>query len=134
MDPPDGGQIGQLIDEYAQIVNPAGQALTWADLDACMWNYHPRTNGNPSNHSGQTQPQGELLLHALSGIRASGAAGPAPWRAPTTRDRCATCSSTRRTPSPVEAGTLGNGVQLGYGYEYLQAGGHGPGDSRQADG
>lgn len=40
----DGGQIGQLIDEFAEIVNPVGQALTWADLDRYMWNNNPRTN------------------------------------------------------------------------------------------
>ena len=40
---PSGGQIGQLIDEYAQVVNPAGEALTWAEVDECMWNWHPRT-------------------------------------------------------------------------------------------
>ena len=42
---PNGGQMGQLIDEYAQMVNPAGAPLTWADADAAMWNFHPRTAG-----------------------------------------------------------------------------------------
>ena len=42
----DGGQIGQLIDEYAEIVSPAGQALTWAGLDRFRWNFNPLTNTN----------------------------------------------------------------------------------------
>ena len=48
---PQGGQVGQLVDEYAQIVNPSGQATTWADLDAALWNFHPRTAGTPTVHS-----------------------------------------------------------------------------------
>jgi hypothetical protein len=43
-----GGQIGQLADEYAQIVNPTGAALTWADADAFMWNKNPRTHSTGS--------------------------------------------------------------------------------------
>ena len=42
----DGGQIGQLVDEFSEIVNPAGQAMTWADIDRNMWNYNPLTNSN----------------------------------------------------------------------------------------
>ena len=48
-----GGQIAQLVDEYAQMVNPTGVALTLADADAAMWSNHPRTQGGGAN-SGQT--------------------------------------------------------------------------------
>ena len=44
-----GGQIGQLLNEYATLIHPAGQTATWANLDAAMWNLHPRTTGD---HSG----------------------------------------------------------------------------------
>jgi hypothetical protein len=57
---PSGGQIGQLIDEYAQLVNPAGVALTWADLDAAMWNLHPRTAGGGGN-TGQSSHKGNFF-------------------------------------------------------------------------
>lgn len=57
---PNGGQIGQLIDEYAQMVNPAGQELTWADLDAALWNLHPRTAGGGDN-TGQTSHKGNFF-------------------------------------------------------------------------
>ncbi|MGI8604245.1 MAG: lamin tail domain-containing protein [Verrucomicrobiales bacterium] len=50
---PNGGQIGQLIDEYAQMVNPSGVPLTWSDADAALWNLHPRTSGGGGN-SGQS--------------------------------------------------------------------------------
>ena len=54
-----GGQIGQLIYEYAQIVNPTGQALTWADIDECVWNWNPRTQGDGSN-TGFTSHKGNF--------------------------------------------------------------------------
>ena len=38
-----GGQIGQLIDEFTQILNPDGEILTWADIDRHMWNFNPRS-------------------------------------------------------------------------------------------
>ncbi len=54
-----GGQIGQLIDEYAQIVNPKGVALTWADADAALWNLHPKTSGSGTN-TGQNNSRGNF--------------------------------------------------------------------------
>ncbi len=41
-----GGQVGQLLNEYATLVHPAGQTATWANLDAAMWNLNPRTTGD----------------------------------------------------------------------------------------
>ncbi|HEY2342366.1 MAG TPA: CotH kinase family protein [Chthoniobacteraceae bacterium] len=41
---PNGGQIGQVVDEYASIVHPAGFKLAWPELDECMWDYNPHTN------------------------------------------------------------------------------------------
>jgi hypothetical protein len=67
-----GGQIGQLIDEYAQMVNPTGQALTWADIDANMWNYHPRTRGNSNSHSGQTNHKGNFYYTPYQDSRIGG--------------------------------------------------------------
>ena len=39
----DGGQIGQLIDEFTQILNPPDEVLTWSDLDQFLWNFNPRS-------------------------------------------------------------------------------------------
>lgn len=44
-----GGQVGQLLNEYATMINPAGQTATWANLDAAMWNLNPKTT---SAHKG----------------------------------------------------------------------------------
>jgi hypothetical protein len=55
-----GGQIAQIIDEYAQMINPVGQALTWADLDAHMWNLHPRSAGSGAN-TGQSSHRGNFF-------------------------------------------------------------------------
>ena len=41
-----GGQVAQLVDEFARMVNAsngAGGYLTgWAELDQYLWNYNPR--------------------------------------------------------------------------------------------
>ncbi len=41
---PTGGQVGQLVEELARAIRPAGQERTWAELDMAMWNFHPRTS------------------------------------------------------------------------------------------
>jgi hypothetical protein len=41
---PNGGQIGQLVAEFARVLCPANQDRTWPELDMAMWNYHPRNN------------------------------------------------------------------------------------------
>lgn len=48
-----GGQIVQLIDEYAQMVSPDGATRTWAEADEALWSNHPQTSGGGGN-SGQT--------------------------------------------------------------------------------
>ena len=64
-----GGQIGQLIDEYAGLVNPIGDPLTWADLDRHMWNYHPRTR---TSGSAQTNHQGNFHTTPYTDTRFAG--------------------------------------------------------------
>ncbi|MES2709820.1 MAG: lamin tail domain-containing protein [Verrucomicrobiota bacterium] len=87
---PAGGQFGQLMNEYARMINPPGQELTWADLDAAMWNLHPRTTAGGAN-SGQSSHKGNFFLATyFDGTR--GAGGPA-----------STGSWTRSLP-PVPAG------------------------------
>ncbi len=45
-------QIGQLVDEYAGFVNPQTGAMTMADVDQFMWNYHPRSSTSGDIHRG----------------------------------------------------------------------------------
>jgi hypothetical protein len=40
---PDGGQVGQLVEEYVALVHPVGFPNAWPELDECLWNYHPRS-------------------------------------------------------------------------------------------
>jgi hypothetical protein len=56
----DGGQIGQLFAEHARFINPVGQSLTWAGLDAAMWNLNPKTTGSGAN-TGQSEHRGNFF-------------------------------------------------------------------------
>lgn len=51
---PNGGQVGQLVEEFARLVSPEGQDPDWVTLDRNLWNWHPRTQtGNAqTNHKG----------------------------------------------------------------------------------
>jgi hypothetical protein len=126
---PSGGQIGQLVDEYAQIVNPTGLALTWADADAALWSNHPRTTGTGAN-SGQTSHKNNWFRTPFTDTR-GGLAG-----TPTT-------NWTRTLPDPDGDGYAtfedqmnyltgfmtntwtggtwlrSNGIPAGYGYQHL---------------
>jgi hypothetical protein len=126
----DGGQIGQLVDEFAQRVNPTGQALTWADIDAAMWNFHPRSAGSPatppatasdSNHRGN-------FYYSRFTFNASGGAYTRWLRRP---DFTGTAEHedfmkylldymTDTYPGPA-AWAVNNGNQLGYGFKYLES-------------
>lgn len=68
-----GGQIGQLMDEYARLVDPAGaNGNSWAYLDAVHWNMHTRTSGNGANN-GQNNSRGNFLrTDFLDGSRGAG--------------------------------------------------------------
>lgn len=41
---PDGGQVGQLVAELSASLMPAGFTNDWGQLDAAVWNWHPRQN------------------------------------------------------------------------------------------
>lgn len=116
---PNGGQIGQLINEYAEIVNPYGEPNTWADIDAAMWNYHPRTRGNPSSHGGQTTHKGNFYYSPFQDSRAGGS-----WtRTLTSSDHEGSMAYLLDYATDTYSGSnweVGNGNQFGYGYEFLQ--------------
>jgi hypothetical protein len=123
---PGGGQFGQLIDEFASIVNPTGQALTWADADAAMWNLHPRTQGSDSAASGQTNHKGNFYRTSFSDSRMGGAwtrwlrtAGSSGSMAH--EDSMIYLRDYATNAWPGGAWAVNNGNQLGYGYQYLAA-------------
>lgn len=127
-----GGQIGQLIDEFSSIVNPAGQPLTWADADAAMWNVHPCTQGSDGNASGQTNHKGNFYRTSFTDDRFGG--GWNRWlRTPAStgimehEDSMAYLRDYATDAWTGGAWAVNNGNQLGYGYQYLLS------DSADAD-
>lgn len=112
---PDGGQIGQLVDEFSQIVNPIGETLTWADLDRHMWNYHPRTrtSGSPqTNHKGNfhTTPYADSRIGGgwTRTLISSDFEGSKDYILQYMTDT-----------HPTGVWTVNNGDQRGYGYNYV---------------
>ncbi|BCU76447.1 CotH kinase family protein [Luteolibacter sp. LG18] len=121
---PNGGQIGQLIDEFSQIVNPAGAPLTLADADAAMWNMHPRTQGTDGNHSGQTNHKGNFYYSPFSDSRSGGSW--TRWLKNTSytgvaehEDLMNYLRDYATNTWPGGAWAANNGDQRGYGYQYL---------------
>ena len=114
-----GGQIGQLIDEYTQMINPDGQTLTWADLDAFMWNYHPRTRGSAGNASGQSNHKGNFYASPYRDSRIGGSY----TRYLSSKDHEGLVDYILSyTTDNFNGGSWspGNGTGAGYGYEYLK--------------
>ena len=114
-----GGQIGQLVDEYTQMINPRGQTLTWADLDAYLWNYHPRTRGSAGNASGQSNHKGNFHASPYRDSRIGGSY----TRYLTSRDHEGLVDHIMSyTTNNFTGGSWspGNGIVAGYGYEYLK--------------
>ena len=119
-----GGQIGQLIDEFAQIVNPAGQALTWADADAAMWNLHPRTQGSDGNAGGQTSHRGNFYRTTFYDNRMGGdwirwLRSPASSGTMEHEDSMVYLRDYATNAWDGGAWSVNNGDQLGYGYQYV---------------
>lgn len=119
-----GGQVGQLIDELAQIVNPTGQALTWADADAAMWNLHPRTQGSDGNASGQTNHKGNFYRTSFYDSRMGGdwsrwLRTPASSGTMEHEDSMVYLRDYATNAWDGGTWTVNNGNQLGYGYQYV---------------
>ena len=116
---PGGGQIGQLIDEYADIVNPPEKPLTWADVDAFMWNRHPRTRGSLGSTSGQSNHLGNFYASPYTDSRFGGSY----TRVLQSQDHEGFVNHiVNYTTDTFPGGSWspGNGVPAGYGYEYLK--------------
>ena len=113
-----GGQIGQLIDEYAQLVKPSGASPSWAELDAAMWNMNPRT---ASGSNAQTNHRGNFYVTPYLDSRIGGT-----WtRTLATPDFAGSMKyladyATDTFPSGF-TWAVNNGDQRGYGYRYLAA-------------
>jgi hypothetical protein len=113
----DGGQIGQLIEEFAQVVNPPYLSLTWADVDECMWNWNPRTSGE-NIPEGQVNHKGNFYRTPFRDPRIGGewvrtlASADHEGFVKFIRDYC--------TDTDPDGFTPGDGDQLGYGFNFLR--------------
>ena len=121
---PGGGQIGQLIDEFSAIVNPAGQPLTLADADAAMWNLHPRTRGNDGDASGQGNHRGNFYRTTFLDTRIGGnwtrwLRSPGSSGTMEHEDSMDYLRDYATNTWPGGTWTVNNGSQRGYGYQYL---------------
>ncbi len=111
-----GGQIGQLIDEYAKLVAPAGVSPNWTQLDAAMWNTNPRTN---SSSDAQTNHYGNFYAQSYVDSRMGGT-----WtRTLATTDFAGSMAyllgyGTNTFPAG-STWAVNNGDQRGYGARYL---------------
>jgi len=114
-----GGQIGQLIDEYTQMMNPTGQAQTWADVDAFMWNHHPKTTGTAGNTSGQSNHKGNFYRTPYTDSRIGGSY----VRTLVSSDHEGFVNQILEYTTdsfPGGSWSPGNGIPAGYGFEYLK--------------
>ncbi|MBN9691872.1 MAG: lamin tail domain-containing protein [Verrucomicrobia bacterium] len=105
-----GGQIGQLVEEYRRIIQPAGESAGWDVLDQYLWNYHPRTTGG---HTGR------FYLPRVAGDDRIGGS----WtRTYATADFAGVCRFLvdYATDTDPTGFSVGDGDQRGYGYNYLE--------------
>ena len=127
----DGGQIGQLFDQYARILSPAGTTDTLVNADAALWNLHPRAKGSWNSTtglgsaSGQTNHLGNFFRRVFSDSRFGGSwtrtlGDPESTAVPTHLDlvNYFVDYATDTFPSE-ETWSFNNGDQRGYGYETL---------------
>lgn len=109
-----GGQVAQLVEEFARMVNESdgagGFLAGWAEIDQYLWNYNPRATGS---HMGafyktpfvDTQRRGGQWTRTLS---TPDFAGMAQW------------VIDFMTDTDPDGWAIGDGDQRGYGFNYLE--------------
>lgn len=109
-----GGQVAQLVDEFARMVNASngagGYLPGWAEIDQYLWNYNPRTT---SSHQGafyktpfvDNQRFGGQWTRTLATPNFSGMVQ---W------------VIDFMTDTDPNSWSIGDGDQRGYGYNYLE--------------
>lgn len=129
---PNGGQVGQLIDEYAQLLAATGTTVNWAGLDAAMWNLNPHTTGSGAvgSNSGYSNHKNNFFRTPYFDNRGVSPVPTTNWTR-TLSDPDANGYSdfaglmtwfTNYTTNTWTGGTWArsNGNQNGYGYKYLE--------------
>lgn len=127
-----GGQIGQLIDEYAGLVAPTGTTPNWASLDAAIWNLNPRTagSGTPTSNSGYTSHKNNFFRTPYYDRRGEGGTPATNWTRTLSdpdndgySDFNGLMTWFRNYATNTWTGGTwerSNGNQNGYGYKYLE--------------
>ena len=104
---PNGGQVGQLVDELAGVLRPAGHDRTWPELDRAMWNLHPRSRA-----------QGQFYVTPFDDGRIGGN-----WRRTLASSDftgfCKYILDFTTDSRPVKNYAPNDGDQQGYGYGFL---------------
>jgi hypothetical protein len=108
-----GGQIGQLVEEFARMVNPSSGSgafgTGWAELDQYLWNYNPRTTA-PHKGAFYKTPMNETMWGGTYTRTLSTAdySGMAQW------------IINFMTDTDPDSWAIGDGDQRGYGFNYLE--------------
>ena len=105
---PDGGQVGQLVDELSGVLRPAGFTNDWGQLDAAVWNWNPRQN-----------QKGVFYVNPTTGSHFGGA-----WKrtlaTPDLAGFCRYIVEFCTDSRPTKNYAPNDGDQRGYGFGYLQ--------------
>lgn len=104
---PNGGQIGQLVEEMTRVLRPPGQVRNWAELDEARWNWHPRSNAKGAYYQNpyRDRRMGGTWTRTLA----------TPDFAGFTRYILEFCTDSR----PTKGFRINDGNPKGYGFGYL---------------
>ena len=105
---PDGGQVGQLVDELSQVLMPAGFTNNWGQLDAAVWNWNPHQN------------QKGLFYQNPAASQYSGGDWQRTLKTPDLPGFCRFLVEFCTDSRPQKNYAPNDGNQLGYGFGYLQ--------------
>lgn len=109
-----GGQVAQLVDEYARMVNASngagGYLAGWAEIDQYLWNYNPRTT---NDHEGAFYKTPFVDNQRFGGnwtrtLPTANFSGMVQW------------IINFMTDTDPNSWSIGDGDQRGYGFNYLE--------------
>ena len=116
-----GGQVVQLVDEYARFVNDSdgagGYLKGWAEIDQYLWNYNPHSSTSTA-HMGNPAARGSFYVTPMQNTRNGGT-----WtRTLSSPDFKGMVQYVMdfMTDTDPDGWSINDGDQRGYGYNYLE--------------
>lgn len=106
---PDGGQVGQLVAELSGVLMPGGFTNNWGQLDAAVWNWHPRQN-----------QKGIFYQNPTNGVGYAGGSFQRRLATPDLAGFCRYIVEFSTDSRPVKNYAPNDGDQRGYGFGHLQ--------------